>query len=264
MFTKERRASLLSEYFGLFVRIRQLERELEESTGPEESSLEQIFERTLTRRDAIVEEYEAGLPIIALSRCPICEAVTRHSLDIVGLDGLWWNYTAPVRGVRDAACPHFLVLAGAVGIVPPVEFAPYLVEPGPEVPFVVPRILDSGGVAVVGSVQIGRHTGYPITYFAEQSLPVSLTNTWGTSSYTVRDGDGSTGWAEAYDGEDAYDFDVESWVHRGRLLWIAPGDVDLALRREVPCPYAGLSGARTIRRLQNGRVWSSAAEILRP
>jgi hypothetical protein len=134
-----------------------------------------------------------------------------------------------------------------------LEWFPFLCKPGPEVPFVIPRILEVEGMrAVISQVPIGPHRGYAIVYFAEDP-PETLErfNTWGAGSYET-----FAGWDSVVEDAESLDFELEPWVESGKLLWIAPGDKRLELRGEAEaCPYFGLEGRRSFIRIQAGEVW---------
>lgn len=241
------RAELLAEYFALF-------RRLEGETGDE---LTPSLRADVLREIELREAYVASLRRRAVSRCPFSGSTVDVSIDDSGLDGLWWSYESPARPL-DPAPPTLLALAGAVALAEPVETAPFLTKPGPEAPFVVPRLLRlAGAKAVVSSLPIGRHTGYAVAYFADP-VPggVERFNTWGSNEYRVTAA-GRTGWASVAEDPDDYDFELEPWVAAGRLAWIAPGDASLTIRTDAAaCPYLGLAGRRSVVRIREGRVWT--------
>jgi hypothetical protein len=257
--TAARRQELLREFFHLHDERFQLQ--LDRAT--EHSNRVQ---QTLALQRALIDEYRAGLPLLPLGRCPFCDKIMRHSLDAMDLTGLWWDFERPVRAVTEDLCPHYLALAGAVSIDRErVASVPMLVVPGPEAPYVVPRLLAGRPVrAVVSSVRIGPHVGYPIFYFADP-VPQDLrrVNTWGTGDYHYTTADGRSAWDRDRDTEADYDFDIAGWLGRGQLLWIAPDDPACELHGEAAgCPYVGLAGRREVLKVQDGKVWGDASEIL--
>ena len=56
-------------------------------------------------RRTLDKAYEAHLPRVAVSRCPLSLAVVHHSLDVTALDGMWWSYHDAVRPLEDR-CPR--------------------------------------------------------------------------------------------------------------------------------------------------------------
>jgi len=193
------------------------------------------------------EQYLADLPVVALSRSPLSGDLLEYAIDTAGLDGLWWNYNQPLRPFQPLAS-DFIGLAGALRLGSPLEKTPFEVRPGPEVPYIVPRLLALPGLcAVLSQVQIGSHEGYAIAYFAEHHDQVSnRVNTWGTDFYEVVDSEGTLTWSQ--DGDDATmdrDFDLQPWMEAGKLLWIQPGDTSMILRSDTrTCPFLALEGSR--------------------
>ena len=192
------------------------------------------------------EQYLAALPIVALSRSPFSGVLLEYAVDTVGLDGLWWNSSQPLRPFHEL--PADLVgLTGALRLGSPLEKTQFEVRPGPEVPYVVPRLLALSGVcAVLSQVQIGPHTGYLVCYFAEHPEQVgNRVNTWGTDYYEVVDSQGTLTWSR--DGDDATldrDFDLKPWMEAGKLLWIQPSDTSMTLRSDTgACPLVALEGS---------------------
>lgn len=209
------------------------------------------------RRNVLFRRYRQLLPEVPVSRNPDTGEVVRWAIDTVGLDGWFWSYRGASNRLPDPVTPGWLTMAGAVRLAEPVEPAPFLVRPGPGVPFVVPRILDAPGVrAVVAQVPVGRHTGWPITYFGPRPKNTRLVNLWPGDTYPVYDADGQwKGWAETTPWVADYDFDLAPWLRSGKLLWILPGDESMTLRGGVDgCPYLDLPGVRDAPFIEDGHV----------
>ena len=135
----------------------------------------------------ISRRYEQLLPEVTVARCPHSGALVRWPIDTAGLDGWFWELKAPMRRKPPLQPPLWLAMNGAMRLAKPVEYTRYLVVPGPDVPFVVPRILKSPGVrAVLAQVPVGAHTGWTISYFGPKPENVRLVNLWGTETYPVR------------------------------------------------------------------------------
>ncbi len=214
----------------------------------------------LRDQQAVVEDVLlAELPMLALSRCPFCGFVAEQAFDPYGIDGLWWR--GP-RAIREAEapprCPHYFCFTGALALARPVDMLPFDVAPGPEVPFVVPSILEHPGMRVViSSTPVGRHTGYPIFYYGDPIIPeTSGLNDWGHHLWTSYD-DGKPGGSAGrllFDNE--CDYALAPWVARGKVLYILPGDDTLTLRSGVDgCPYLDLPGRRVLNRISNGVIY---------
>ena len=197
--------------------------------------------------------YAAAVPRVRISRCPITQEVVTHSLDTLGLDGLWWHYYAPVRP-EESLPDTFYSITGAVQLSSPLEQTPFLVGPGPERPYVVPRMLQREGVvAVVSQVRIGRHDAYPVLYFAGAPTPGRRFNAWGRSSYHLGRG---RAWDRLREVDEPVDYELKPWIDKGKLLWIEPGDRQLELRASARgCPYLKLKGRRRFMWMQFGEAW---------
>ena len=207
----------------------------------------------------LVERYREGLPVATVSRCPFSGGLLTWAIDTMGLDGLWWNSDSPIRPIETPP-PTFFALSGATRLASPVEPAPFIAEPGPGRPFVVPRLLEYRQVkAVLSTLPIGPHTGYVIAYFAD---PMFYTeerlSDWGSNRYQYSDESGQV-WTNPGPLADLRDFDLAPWIASGQLLWIRPGDASLTLRSDLEtCPYLDLSGVTDVQFVQNGRVWQQS------
>jgi len=205
-------------------------------------------------------EYAERLPRIALSRCPICGTELRRAFDPHSLDGFWWAPMPLVLFEEPASCEHFCVLLGAYdlcGRAPTEVMGTNVVVPGPQVPFVVPRLLSLDSMrAVTHRVDLPQgDRAYPVAYFAEEPIAsAQLHQPWGRESYQVVDADGVPQGFEIKN--DRWDFVLRPWIEKGSLLWIAPGDVDLKLRgaADGPCPYQDLPGERRPQEIRNGQL----------
>jgi len=213
--------------------------------------------RPLWRRGRqLRDRYARLLPDVPVARSPDTGEVVTWAIDMVGLDGWYWSYRGPARRIPERVPSTWLTMTGALRLHDPVEVTPFLVRPGPGVPFVVPRILQATGVrAVLAQLPIGRHTGWPITYFGPRPVDTKLVNLWGSDGYQVYEDGEWRGWDETTPWVADYDFDLEPWLRSGKLLWIRPGDESMELRTGVEgCPYVGLDGVRDIPFIENGDV----------
>lgn len=203
------------------------------------------------------DEYVDLLPLVQLARCPFTNDVASISIDDAGIDGPWWDYISPVRGEDDLP-PTFFCLTGSLKLNGDPENTEFLVKPGPEVPFVVPGILERDNIkAVLSHIKIGKHDGHAVTYFA-QPIPtdVGRFNTWGMDRSWYEGAEEPLVYYEVNEDFEPIDFELRPWIERQKLYWIAPGDKKLRLRSEVDgCPYLDLEGRRTFIRIQYGQVW---------
>ncbi len=207
------------------------------------------------RRYALMNEieqvqaaYYAVLPVLTLGVCPVCGTPTRWAIDTWGLDGLWW--AEHHRGVPPGpqSCPHLRVITGAVSLQgkPPRGVSFSYSYPGPEVPYVVPAMLELPGmVAVVRSMPMANgYRAYPITYYSPEPPPRALlVPWWGRRIATTSQGPGGFGWGVT---TDPWDFELQPYVERGVLRWMDPPTLIEALseRPASAFPFAGLPGAR--------------------
>jgi hypothetical protein len=216
---------------------------------------EQALQGAYRRSSELHDRYRQWLPEVPVSRCPDTGVIVRWPIDTVDLDGWFWEYDAPVR--RPPQWPRtWLAMAGALRIGGSVAPAPFLAKPGPEVPYVVPRLLEQPAVrAVIAELPIGPHTGLPITYFGPRPRGVSRVNLWGTNTYPVIDGGEWLGWDEVPEWSPDNDYDLRPWLDSGKLLWIAPGDQTMTLRQGVHgCPYVGHTGNHEYALVEDGDV----------
>lgn len=203
------------------------------------------------------EAYVDAVPIVPLSRSPLNGSLFETSLDTFGIDGLWWAYEYDYRPYVEPPRDLF-AWTGAMkldGAIPAWSLKAMI---GPDVPFVLPRILDHPAVtAVVSSVLVGEHIGFPIVYYADPQPPdLERVDDWGHSSYTYLRPDGSPASAHSIQDDAEKDFALRPWLDRERLLWIAPGDESLTLHRGASgCPYVDLPGERRRRYVQEGETW---------
>ena len=204
----------------------------------------------------LTREYLDHLEYRAISRCPHTGLVAMYPIDVDGLDGPWWRFEDPVRPIDDLP-PTLFALTGAVAVTEPVEPTPFLVKPGPGVPYVLPRLLvDDQAIAVVSSFPIGRHTGYCMAYFASRPLDTfSAAAEWGTDTWTLRYPQGAAVTLAIGEVDSERDYDLAPWLDSGRLRWIAPGDDTLTLRSGAAgCPYVGLDGRRWEVYVEDGSI----------
>lgn len=207
----------------------------------------------------VVDEYAAGLPVYAVSRCPFSGGEVLRSLDAAGLDGPYWNSSAPVRGtpvINDT----LIGFTGAMGLGPEIEQVPWLVAPGPAMPHVLDRVLGADGVrAVLSSMAVGDHAGFVICYFTESgAFADTRPNDWGASEQWFLDASGAWVCDYSVDDTEVISTDLRSWIEDGRLSWIEPGDASLTLRSGIEgCPYLDASGDPGFQRIEDGKVWTS-------
>ncbi len=192
-------------------------------------------------------EYADRLPRVPMSACPFTGEILKRSFDPWGVDGAWWHQDIEVRIEEPSPPPTFRLLLGALalhGREPTEARDPVLA--GPEVPFVVPRLLELPEmVAVVSQLPLETgDTAYPVAYFSTEEIPPqALHQPWLRQELWFKMPDGKSAWLIA---NDPWDFELQPWIDAGKLRWVAPGDQAMrVLGAGVgACPYVGLEGAR--------------------
>ena len=249
-FTKPERDAVLA-------RAAELERQLyppgddaEEPSGPARVKLMDAYYQVL-------HEYGDRLPRVPFSRCPHTQQVVKRALDPFGLDGPYWHKTRIVKIEEPAAPPTFRVLLGALALHgrEPSE-AKAEVIPGPEAPFVVPRLMKLPGMKAVIS-RLALATGdvaHVIGYFTGDKIPTQfLHQDWLRQDLWYPSESGGTSWLTK---NDPHDFDLAPWIASGQLLWITPGDAEMKLcdrTSGVACPYVNLPGDPHPQMLSGGK-----------
>lgn len=193
--------------------------------------------------------YFQGLPRMAISRCPFTSEALIRAIDIWGLDGFWWQEEELAKFSEPDPPSTFCVLTGAVNLnhLPPQGGPKNEAYVGPEVPYVIPRMLEEipSLAAVISSISLQcGYTAYPIAYFSKvPPEPGLLTQTWRLTTYGWTSRDGSPSWNVP---TDPWDFDLGPWIERERVYWIAPNDERLTVRskNDGPCPFVDLPGKR--------------------
>jgi hypothetical protein len=204
----------------------------------------------------LLAAYADRLPRIVMSACPFTGQTLERAFDPFGLDGPWWYQDREVEIAEPEAPATFKVLLGALALRgrTPTE-ARADVIPGPEVPFVVPRLLRLPGMVCVVS-QLTLTTGdtaYPIAYFSpEEIAPKQLHQPWLRQELWFKADESANAWLIA---NDAWDFDLEPWVASGKLRWIEPTDAEARVvdgRAGRACPYVDLPGDRAPQLISSG------------
>jgi hypothetical protein len=218
----------------------------------------ELAERHFARVSALQSEYFRLLPSIVMSCCPFDAQPLIRSFDAYGLDGLWWRPDASTR--ETPTCPHFCVVRGAVNYAGKRPRAgDFEVHPGPEVPYVIPRLLNYPDmIAVVSQIEMKNgYTAYPVTYFAaRRPPPQELTAGWARTLHTYTTQLGISGWKAD---NDAWDFNLLTWLEQGKVRWCPPATDNSVLSVDPPeqCPYLDLNGARERMVVEADNSWTN-------
>lgn len=258
-FTLSERRKLIDRIFQIFIKndVTSAELEKDEISNGTKEELKKEVEAQSKELYELVQIYTDKTPVPAISRCPFTGDILKHSIDTFGLDGVWWNSDSPIRPIENLPKTYF-AMSGALKIAGEIEKAPFICEPGPDVPFVVPRLLEYNQVkAVVSCIKVGVHTAYPIFYYADPMLQgIERLNEWGTEAYQFLDENNQFRLIRTPEYGYEFDFNLENWIRNGKLLWIFPDDASMTLHSDVErCPYLNLEGDRQIKYIQNGEMW---------
>jgi hypothetical protein len=212
--------------------------------------------RARVQVSAVAREYEQGVPIVEVARSPFNGRVFQTSLDIDGLDGPWWAYEYEFRPYIEPV-QTFFAWTGSMRFDGPVPTVPLQMMVGPDAPFVLPRMLEHPDVrAVLSSVLVGEHIGFPVVYFADPTpYDLERVDDWGHREHQYVRADGTPTSEHSIQVDDDKDLDLGPWLDSNKLLWIEPGDTTLTLRRgRTGCPFVGLPGRRDRQYVRGGRV----------
>lgn len=233
---------------------------------PEEKSALDEADRHMQEARRLEDEYHQVLPRVEMARCPFDNEPLIRTFDPFGLDGPWWR--ADASPVETQACRHFCVLVGALDLAGhPPKAGPFEVRPGPQVPFVIPRLLRQEGVtAVLSRIRMENgYVAYPIAYFAERRPPPQdLTASWARTNYLYTTQLGEVAWRVE---NDRWEFELEPWLSSGKLRWSTGEGESMRLESAKACPYTGLPGDRRPTVLELDQIWFEASPdggILRP
>jgi len=223
--------------------------EVAEKTRSASVSARDVLEALGKERRELTREYLECLPTLIISRCPFCQESVKWIVDVFGLDGPWWEVFGPRK--EPEACPHYFVTLGALNLLEkePVDGSlkpSFEIYAGPEVPFIVPRLLDLPNMnCIISTVQIveGRYQIYFISYFSDPPTDASGSHQpWLRNQFTFQEG-GRNYWDVR---NDVWEFDLEKWMERKppKIYWIDPSDSKNQLKssERSTCPYLKISG----------------------
>jgi hypothetical protein len=206
------------------------------------------------------QDYFDRLPRVVMSCCPFDGKLLTRSFDRYGLDGLWWRSDASPSEVP--TCPHFCFLRGAVSLgTKKAHGGDFEAHIGPEIPYVIARILQKEGVmAVISHLEMSAgQVAYIIAYFAQRRpAAAELAANWPRTNYVYATGMGQHRWRMD---DEVSDFELGPWLEKGKIRWCRPGGDNKTLSDEPSsaCPYLKVKGRRERMVIQRDRVWSMGA-----
>jgi hypothetical protein len=204
----------------------------------------------------VLGEYYDAMPELVLGVCPFTGEKLVEHFDPFGLDGPLWHKEPMGPCEQPAPPPTFQVLLGALALRgrKPEEVKD-AVLPGPDLPFVVPRLLELPGMVAVLS-QRRMETGdvaYPIAYFSEEEIDLGdLHQRWLRQEHWYTDASGAECWSVM---NDEWDYDLRPHIEAGKLLWFdaEPPEFVLHGAEQVDdCPFLELEGDGQPQELEDG------------
>lgn len=240
------RNQIIDTHRQLILEIRKLEPEISKFAAgrdPRWRELEQKRSALVKEIEPLIKEYWSWVPAVQLSRCPFCQEDLMRLFDPVDLTGFWWMDRTWRPRPEPECCPHFCLLLGAVNFngLPP-RGGIFECRPGPDMPFVIPRILEMPTMTAVVSripLQCG-YSAYPLAYFSRVPPKTrSLTQSWARKEYRFMLEDGRRGWDIV---DNFYDYDLTPWLRQGKLGWFHEGTLNAQGAPPEAYPFKDLKG----------------------
>lgn len=225
----EQRQHIIDAHRQIVLQLRQIEDEISAmlaASDPHWMKLEEKRSQLLDQVEPLIEQYWQWVPSIVLSKCPYCKETLSRRFDKVDLNGFWWMDRTQRFPRETGACEHFCLLSGAIDLKgQKVSGGLFECRPGPDKPFVIPRILEMPSmVAVIGEIPMEcGYSAYPIAYFSKvppQSR--ALTQSWARKEYYFTLPDGRSGWDITTEKQD---FDLREWVKLNKIFIFRNGDL---------------------------------------
>ncbi len=240
------RARIIDEHRRIILEMRTIEDDIAKRMRHKDPSwreLESKRNELYIRVEPLIDEYWRILPAVKLSVCPYCEKSLERLFDAVDLNGFWWMDRTRRPKPEPASCPHFCLLTGALNVHNyPVAGGLFECLPGPDAPFVIPRLLEYPAMQAVVSC-INMHCGYsayPVAYFAEQPPDGKfLTQPWADKVFHFTDSTGRRGWDIK---EESYDYNLATWIKSGKLRWFLQGRLNASGDDPSTCEFLNIQG----------------------
>ncbi len=230
-------------------------------TDPEQEAhvdeLDEILDRKrpLSREQSqLRKQYQKGLPILPLSRCPFTGEIWKHTLDIYGLDSPFWEDTHPLRGDEEDQ-PYggkYAFFTGSIKLNHPEDDFYWNRVTFYEKPFVIPSLMRGKYplTPVIMPVDIGEHEGHIIVYFGDFEFlhfkiefdTVNLPGDWGCyTHYSTKASNDYIGY-HIEGKRNLVNFNLDPYLEKNRIYWIDKNDKTMTLRQGLNgCPFAGSS-----------------------
>lgn len=244
-FIKERNR-IIDEHGKIILQMRAVEKDIEgllKLKDPSWRALEKKRNELYLKVEPLIQKYWDIVPPVELSRCPYCDQALRRLFDAVDLNGFWWMDRTRRPKAEPECCRHFCLLMGALNFngLPPVGGL-FECLPGPDAPFVVPRILEQPAMqAVISCVPMScGYSAYPVVYFAEHPpQEKNFTQSWAQKIFHFTDETGKKGWDIK---EESYDYNLASLVKSGKLKVFAQGRLSSSADDLQAHPFLNIRG----------------------
>lgn len=248
-FSRAERDALLARMREIHGTLYPVDENVERPSRQQRALLNERYYRTIA-------EYSDRLPRVTMSACPFTGTRLLRAIDPYGLDGPFWHRVRTFTPEEPAAPPTFKVLLGALDLRgrEPREVGKQVIA-GPDVPYVVPRLLALPGmVAVVSRIELEiGDVAFPIAYYSREPIPPgALHQPWLRQELWFKDEKGRSAWLSS---NAPWDFDLAPWIEREKLGWIEPGDETYRVRGAESlstCPFRDLPGDRLPQILASG------------
>jgi hypothetical protein len=244
----QHRARIINEHRRIIHEMRAIEHVISERLklkDPSWRELEKKRNALYLQIEPLIQEYWNILPAVELSRCPFCDERLLRVFDTVDLNGFWWMDRTQRTSNEPPSCAHFCLLTGAVNLNGRlVSGGLFECLPGPDVPYVIPRVLEFPTMnAVLSGIPMDcGYTAYSVTYFAEKPpAPKTLTHAWARKVFQFKDEGGKAGWDIK---DETYDYELAPWIKSGKLLWYADRRLNEAAKDPKRCPFLDIPGKK--------------------
>lgn len=221
------RTRIIDEHRRIILEMRSVEGDIAKclkQKDPAWRDLEKERNALYVKIEPLIEEYWKILPAVEFSCCPFCRRKLLRRFDAVDLDGFWWMDRTQRPCQEPTSCEHFCLVTGALDFAGrPAQGGLFECLPGPDIPYVIPRLLDMGEMTAVVSC-IAMSCGYralPVVYFSNDRTALKdLTQSWAQKVFQFHDENGRRGWDIK---EETPDYGLASWIKLGKLMWYSNG-----------------------------------------
>lgn len=224
----QKRNSFVQQYRNVHGEMRAIETRIDELLKDPNSNVEMLekqYDLLHRQLEPIICDYWHWLPPMKLSHCPFCHEDLNLKFDPVDFQGFWWMDRNERTANKQNTCPHFVLLTGAVDRQgKELEDSLIPIIPGPEKPFIIPRLLEKEGMkAVLTDVPMNcGFVAHPVAYFLEDPPEqLKMDQRWGRKTFyyqpdPTRD--------EVKITEEEFDFELAPWIDKGKLIQESMGE----------------------------------------